>query len=225
MSEQVLHESTADGRCPEHGLGICRDCNWDWPDALKNGMGIGGRRGMGGHHKAVGATDEWYTPPAVFDALSIDFALDPCAPLGGLPWIPSRRFYSIEDDGLNQPWEGRVWLNPPYGQQTSTWMRRLAAHGDGIGLAFARTDTAWFHAIAPTASVICFIEGRLTFVPSNPKNVAEGRTGNAGAPSMLIAYGDECGEAVARSGLGMTFTVRSRPLLGQASIFEVPRAA
>lgn len=196
------------------------------PETGTGSMGIGGRRGMGGHHKARGATDEWYTPPEIFTALGLEFDLDPCAPPGGLPWIPARRFYSIKDDGLHQPWTGRVWLNPPYGPRTAAWMRRLAAHGNGVGLAFARTDTAWFHAIAPTASVICFIAGRLNFIPSDPGNIAADRPNtNAGAPSMLVAYGDECGEAVAGCGLGMTFTVRARPLLGQASIFEVPDAA
>jgi hypothetical protein len=177
--------------------------------------------GMGGHHATRGKTAEWYTPPHIFEALGIRFDLDPCAPVGGVPWVPAARSLSAADDGLSQPWEGRVWLNPPYGPATATWVRRLAAHGDGIALVFARTDTTWFHETAPAASALCFIAGRLTFVPQTPDMRSDTRTNfNAGAPSLLMAFGDECARRIAGSGLGMTFTVRSRPALGQASLWE-----
>ena len=26
----------------------------------------------------------------------------------------AKRFYTIDDDGLSQPWDGQVWCNPPY---------------------------------------------------------------------------------------------------------------
>ncbi len=95
---------------------------------------------MGGHARGYeGRTVEWYTPPGIFEALGLKFDLDPCAPACGLPWIPAARFYSLPDDGLVKPWEGRVWVNPPYGPHAAKWMRRLAAHGDGIALVFART--------------------------------------------------------------------------------------
>ncbi|MET0601855.1 MAG: DNA N-6-adenine-methyltransferase [Baekduia sp.] len=183
------------------------------------------RLGMGGHHSARALATEWYTPPAIFEALGLEFDLDPCAPAGGLPWIPARRFLSIDDDGLSHPWEGRVWLNPPYGRATAAWMRRLAAHGDGVALVFARTDTAWFHEVATSAHVICFIAGRLTFVPASPDQRNNERSNfNSGAPSMLMAFGEECGEVVARAGLGMVFGVCARPLLGQASLWEDERS-
>jgi len=178
-------------------------------------------RGIGGHHQPVeGRSNEWYTPPHVFEALGIDFDLDPCAPAGRLPWVPAKRFYSIEDDGLTQPWEGRVWLNPPYGPHTAAWLRRLAAHGHGIGLVFARTDTAWFHDTIVAASAVCFVRGRLNFVPPEQRRASNGTTSNAGAPSLLVAYGDDCAEAIAQAGLGLTFAVRSRDLGGQGSLWE-----
>lgn len=175
------------------------------------------RKGMGSHSRPVnGQTVEWYTPPGLFAALSIDFDLDPCAPADGLPWIPARRFISLPSDGLTEPWEGRVWMNPPYGQHTALWMRRLAQHGNGIALVFARTETEWWHETVPSASAVCFIAGRLTFVD------ASGQEGiyNAGAPSALVAFGDECAEAIAASGLGMTFAVNAASLDGQASLWE-----
>lgn len=173
--------------------------------------------GMGGHSSPYrGNTVEWYTPPGIFTALGLTFDLDPCAPAGGLPWIPAERFYSIDQDGLSQPWDGRVWLNPPYGPRTADWMRRLAAHGDGVALVFARTETGWWHETVGCSSAVCFIAGRLTFVDERRQPAAF----NAGAPSALVAYGDECAQAIADAQLGMTFAVRGAPLGGQASLWE-----
>lgn len=178
--------------------------------------------GVGGHTlPGNGETTEWYTPPGIFEALGLEFDLDPCAPAGGLPWIPARRFYSKADEGLCRTWEGRVWLNPPYGQHTAKWMRRLASHGDGVALVFARTETAWWHETVRAAHAVCFIDGRLTFVDAQRQ---PGRS-NAGAPSALIAYGQACAEALACADLGMTFAIRAATLDGQAQLWEMDAAA
>lgn len=184
---------------------------------MKDTFVRGRRGGMGSHSRPNGgATVEWYTPPGVMKAIGLDYDLDPCAPPGGLPWIPARRFYSLPDDGLTLEWDGRVWLNPPYGPHTGAWMRRLAQHGDGVALVFARTETSWWHDVLPAAHAVCFIAGRLTFVSSE----RAGSSSNAGAPSALVAYGEECAQAIAASGLGMTFAVRSRLLDGQGSLWD-----
>lgn len=149
------------------------------------------------------STDEWYTPPSVFEALGIEFDLDPAAPPGGVPWIPARHHFSQRDDGLTRPWGGRVWLNPPYGRQTAAWLARLADHGDGIALVFARTSTRWFHEQAIRATALCFIAGNLAFVRGD----GLGESSTAPAPSMLVAYGLPCALALAESGLGQTFLV------------------
>ncbi len=170
----------------------------DCPQAPTRG-GSGGpaelRQRAGG-----GETNEWYTPPEIFHALDCEFAMDVAAPYGGLPWIPAKRFLSHRDDGLSVPWEGRVWLNPPYGPHTAPWLGRIAAHGDGIALVFARTDVAWFHTIAPQASLISFVKGRISFV----RGIGIERNGhNSAAPSCLMAFGDECADIVRRSNLGL----------------------
>lgn len=184
------------------------------PDVHVRGQKGGG---MGGHSRPYrGNSIEWYTPPGIFRALDLEFDLDPCAPPGGLPWIPARRFFSESDDGLSQPWKGRVWLNPPYGPRTAHWMRRLAAHGDGVALVFARTETEWWHETVGCAHAVCFIAGRLTFVDGDQQPGAF----NAGAPSALVAYGQECAEHLAAAGLGMTFAVKATALEGQASLWE-----
>lgn len=160
------------------------------------------------HDRRTAATsDEWFTPPSVFDALGMTFDLDPAAPPGGVPWIPAARHFSKREDGLAQDWRGRAWVNPPYGRATHRWLRKLAAHGDGLALVFARTDTRWFQRIAAEATALCFIQGRLRF--HRPDGTA-GAT--APSPSLLIAFGLPCAIALAESGLGQTFipSVRSR---------------
>ncbi len=162
------------------------------------------KRAVGWAHPHLpnqGSTNEWYTPASVFDALGLSFDLDPCAPPGGVPWLPAARHFSQADDGLKQQWDGRVWLNPPYGREVGAWLLRLAGHGWGIALVFARTDVRWWHATVPRASAVCFVEGRLTFVPG----AGQSAPGNSGGPSALIAFGDDCADALRRSGLGIVY--------------------
>ena len=123
------------------------------------------RRRSGLVHERSGGPTEWYTPAAIFDALGIEFDLDPCSP-GPLvvPWIPARTHYTQAENGLTQPWHGRVWLNPPYGPGLDRWLRRFCAHRNGIALVFARTDTQWFHTYAVRADAVCFTRGRIAFV-------------------------------------------------------------
>lgn len=171
---------------------------------------------MGGYQSADAETVEWYTPPEVFHALGVGFDLDPCAPpLPAVPWLPAVRRIGPPDDGLSADWEGCVWLNPPYGDATQHWLRRLGEHGDGIALIFARTETAWWHEIVPAASAVCFIKGRLSFVAEDGRRGAS----NAGAPSALIAFGDLCAAAVAASGLGMTFRLRANGPAWQGALW------
>lgn len=182
------------------------------------GVEVRGRKsGMKSHQQTVGDSVEWYTPPGIFAALGLEFELDVAAPPGGLSWIPARRFYCAADDGLLQPWDGHVWMNPPYGRGIELWMRKMAAHGDGVALVPANTETQWWQRTVPNgASAVCFVDGRLTFLD------AEQRPGkfNGGGGSALIGYGDVCGDAVAAAGLG--WTVRQRPagLDGQVGLWE-----
>ena len=45
-------------------------------------------------------------------------------------------------NGLLQDWWGTVYCNPPYGSHVGIWMRKMAEHGDGIALIFARIETS-----------------------------------------------------------------------------------
>ena len=156
--------------------------------------------GMGGHHEPVrGKNDEWLTPPGIIEALG-PFDLDPCSPVER-PWPTAKRHLTIEDDGLHAMWadDEMVWVNPPYGTQTWRWLDRLAVHpAGGVALTFARTETAgFFGSIWAEADCLLFLKGRLHF----HYVTGERANANAGAPSVLIAYGDEATDRVRSCGL------------------------
>src|ERR1035437_8150885 len=130
--------------------------------------------------------DEWLTPKHIIDALA-PFDLDPCASKVQ-PWRTAEKTFTIDDNGLIQPWKGFVWMNPPYGTQTQKWFRRLTEHGNGIALTFARTETRmFFESVWSKASAIFFIKSRLSFCDT----AGNAASNSAVAPSFLIAYGDE----------------------------------
>jgi len=156
--------------------------------------------GMGNHQSARMMKDEWLTPPEILTALG-DFDLDPCAPVQR-PWDTATEHYTMLDDGMKREWSGRVWLNPPYGQETERWLARLAHHGNGIALIFARTETRMFFAqVWPKADAVLFLKGRLHF------HHVDGRraVANAGAPSVLVAYGNENAAVLKSCGLAGQF--------------------
>lgn len=129
------------------------------------------------------ARDVWLTPPHVIQALG-PFDLDPCAP-AVRPWSTAARHVTETENGLRVAWSGRVWLNPPY-SDIGAWLGRLAQHGRGTALVFARTETAAFQDhVWPIAAAALFLRGRLRFFS------ADGRPSRStpGAPSVLLAYG------------------------------------
>ena len=140
---------------------------------------------MGGHHSAAALSDTWLTPPEILRALG-KFDLDPCAAPDPKPWSTAEHHYTLPTDGLTTPWFGRVWCNPPYSRATGTWLHRLADHGQGTALVFARTETSWFiDTVWERADAVLFIHGRLHFHHADGSRAKH----NAGAPSCLVAYG------------------------------------
>lgn len=160
------------------------------------------------HEPGNGGSQEWWTPPWVFQALGFEFDLDPCSPPApAAPWIPAERRISLPDDGMRQEWGGRVWLNPPYGRETARWVNRLREHDEGgIALVFARIDTPWAQSAMAEADAVCFVRGRVEFVPGPGAVVrrGDGRS-RSGAPSMLLAFGGDCAVAVERAGIGVVY--------------------
>ena len=158
---------------------------------------------MGDAHgaQAVGQTVEWYTPSALFDRLGLTFDLDPASSGADMvPWIPAATHLTPDEDGLSRTWYGRVWLNPPYGRLMAPFLDRLKAHGHGIALVYARTETGWWQRIAPRADVVCFLRERLHFIRS------DGYQARSQMGSALLAFGEDCATAVVRANLGWIVT-------------------
>ncbi len=129
--------------------------------------------------------DEWYTPNCIINRVTGvlgSIQLDPCSNPGKT--IPADRYYTKEDDGLVQEWRGRVYMNPPYGNEIPKWIKKLISEykcgnvPEAVALVPSRTDTAWFRLLRDYPR--CFVWGRLKF--------GEGKTA-APFPSMAIYLG------------------------------------
>lgn len=93
-------------------------------------------------------------------------------------------FYSVRDNALIQPWNGRNWCNPPYGRGVINWVKKAAEESQRSGalicmLLVPRTDTEWFSIAAKSADEIRFVKGRLKF---------EGQKNPAPFPSCIVIW-------------------------------------
>ena len=144
---------------------------------------------------------EWYTPAWIFEELAIAFDLDPSSPHDMESVVPARVKYTVFDDGLKQPWSGRVWLNPPYGKSTPFWMRRMIDHNNGIALVFSRTDAAWCQEAMANCTSMLFLGGRIQFIPGKENQHKKSRSA---AGTVMFAFGSDCAVALERmSGRGI----------------------
>lgn len=138
-------------------------------------------KGMSGHEKPnKGATDVWLTPLSIIEQLNQDFDVDPC---GEDHWPTAKTIFT--ERGLQQPWLGNVWCNPPY-SEVGKWLDKMAEHSWGTALVFARTDTKWAQKHMKLADSVFFLKGRIKFHKKDGS-----LSGNAGAPSMFLTYGYE----------------------------------
>lgn len=154
---------------------------------------------LSSHQSARSKSVTWLTPPAWIEALG-PFDTDPCCP-EDMPWKTARWMYTKRQDGMAQPWRGRVWLNPPFGQHWPQWVTKLIDHGNGIALLAARTETRAFYGLVwESADAVCFVRGRPHFHHADGKRASA----NSGAPMALAAYGAENVAALRRANLGVT---------------------
>jgi len=131
-------------------------------------------------------SSEWTTPEIIINKtieLFGEIDLDPCSN-PEFPNVPAKTHFTKEDDGLSKEWKGKVYMNPPYGQEIKSWIVHLCEQfekgntQEAIALTPSRTDTEWFQRMKTYPR--CFIWGRLKF----------GDSGNSAPfPSMVVYLG------------------------------------
>jgi phage N-6-adenine-methyltransferase len=117
--------------------------------------------------------NEWYTPKDYAAAVRVvlgEIDLDPASTAQANDVIKAKAYYTVEQNGLAQPWRGRVFLNPPYAQPAiehfatkfaiSVQAKDVTA---GVVLVNNATETDWFGMLSSVATAICFPEGRVRF--------------------------------------------------------------
>jgi phage N-6-adenine-methyltransferase len=117
--------------------------------------------------------NDWRTPRQYLDAARkvlgrID--LDPASSAEANETVKAAKFYTEKDNGLTEPWKGRLWLNPPYGGEARAFVDRLVKEFE-VGNVTAAvlllnshpTETKWFQQLLVRDCPVCFVTGRIHF--------------------------------------------------------------
>lgn len=145
------------------------------------------------------ASTQWYTPPSilslvrqVFEGGTID--LDPCSNKIAQRTVAAGHYFSHDIDGLKQPWFGKVYVNPPFGQvqgksQQGLFLSKSISEyqagrvSEAVFLLKAAVGYAWFsqamqfpHAFLKSLVAFHSVHSEALLEPSQPEAAA--RTAN-----------------------------------------------
>ncbi len=137
--------------------------------------------------------DDYYTPSHIFEALGLTFDLDVAAPVGGISWIPTKRYLTVADDGLKTPWDGLVWMNPPY-SAPNDWVYKFIDHKNGICLV-PTSKANWFKYLWENSDGALVLPPNLKFVRGNSHAQIQYQT-------MMFSVGKVATDALMQSNLG-----------------------
>lgn len=154
-------------------------------------------------YETAGETDDWYTPRYIFEALGEKFDMDVAAPVEGPRHLDVKHWHS--ENSLDKMWVGFIWMNPPFGHQSTRrlWLRKFFDHGSGIALVPDRTSAPWFQEFAPRSDAILWVSPKIKF--ERP----DGSLGQSpGTGTALLAAGSRAALALKRAS----------PLLGFVSV-------
>ncbi len=128
-------------------------------------------------------SDDWYTPPWVFNGLNIRFDIDVASPEGGVPWIPADTYFTENDNGLQQDWQGTIWCNPPY-SASKKWCHKMVEHGNGIIVIRADLSSGGYIDVFESADAMWVPGRRLQFVNGHSET-----TSSVTFTTCLFAFG------------------------------------
>jgi phage N-6-adenine-methyltransferase len=125
---------------------------------------------------------EWYTPPTYIDAareVMGGFDIDPASNDTAQAIIQAETYYTEETNGLDKEWRGRLWLNPPWGDECRKFVAKAVSEFEAGNVTEAilllnsnSNETSWF---APLWDhTLCFTKGRINFYA--PSGEASGST-------------------------------------------------
>jgi phage N-6-adenine-methyltransferase len=129
-------------------------------------------------------SDEYETPDDLYKHYNkiFNFDGDVCANINNTKH--KKNFFDKNDNGLIKDWWKKNWMNPPYGNQISLWVKKAYDESKKnklvVCLLPARTDTKWWHDYVLKSNHIHFIKGRLRFNNLNS---------SAPFPSAIVIFG------------------------------------
>jgi len=133
---------------------------------------------------------DWYTPRWVFNAAGLMFDMDVAAPVDPqFRTCPALRYLTVLDDGLAAPWDGLIWMNPPF-SGPAPWADKFAAYPAGLALMPALPRARWLSVLMGSADAVTLI---------NPEfGRPDGTSGVLRWPMALVARGAVCVDALTR---------------------------
>ena len=152
-----------------------------------------GNDGSGKWHPARPSSNEWYSPSWIVEPARTvlgGFDLDPASCEEANETVRAARYFTANDDGMAQPWRGRVWCNPPYSDRDLVrWVAKLVeafdsgAVPEAVMLLPAYTETKMAQAALKHCRAVCFPARRVQFNrPGLPAT-------NPPAASMVVYFG------------------------------------
>lgn len=127
------------------------------------------------------------TPQPLFDTLNkeFNFDIDVCANSQNKK---CDKYYNLLENGLEQPWKGNCWCNPPYDKTLDLWLQKAyisSMQGSTVVclLNSKSTDTNRWHTYVMRASEIRYIKGRLQF---------EKGKGGCNHASIIVVFRPNC---------------------------------
>jgi len=132
---------------------------------------------------------ESYTPEKYIESArrvmgSID--IDPASNAFANQTVKATIYYNEKNNGLDKPWKGNVFLNPPYKHpEIRLFVDKLIAEiqaghtNQAILLTNNNTDTQWFAKAAKVSTLICFTFGRISFYKPDGNTLTQPTNGQA----------------------------------------------